>query len=246
MKRIFALCITVLLLAAAFTVPAGATDIEQVYDTYIYGNKTDIGDGDPIEIPAVFSVEKVYDSLSLGAGNLLDISDIFFDGSRFFICDTGNNRLVVFDKDFKFIRELKTFKNDGKDDTFSSPTGCFSNSESLVVCDSVNSRILVFSLSDYSVEKVLSKPHIGALEDENGEYIYTPKKAVMDNAGRFYVIADGINQGLIRLDSNGEFITFIGAPSVVPNFAELVWRKFATKEQKNSLNSLFLQNTIHY
>jgi len=57
----------------------------------------------------------------------------------------------------------------------------------------------------------------------------------MDNAGRFYVIADGINQGLIRLDSNGEFITFIGAPSVVPNFAELVWRKFATKAQKKQL-----------
>lgn len=46
-----------------------------------------------------------------------------------------------------------------------------------------------------------------------------------------YVVAEGINQGLIELNETGAFSTFLGAPSVTPDFFELIWRKFATKEQ---------------
>ena len=235
MKRIFALTVAIVLTVLALVLPASAEESETIYDTYIYGNDDNYGDGDPIGIPSVFSESEMYDGIDLGVGAMLDIGDIFIDGASVFICDTGNNRVLVFDTDFHIKRELKEFVNGGQSDTFSAPTGVFSNGETLLICDSANQRLLLFSLPDYSLLSIISKPQISVLEDENGEYVFSPLKAVMDKAGRFYVIAEGVNYGIVRLDRNGEFITFIGAPDVVPNLAQVLWKKIATKEQKERL-----------
>ena len=53
----------------------------------------------------------------------------------------------------------------------------------------------------------------------------------MDIAGRMYVIAKGINQGLMYLDEEGAFLNFMGAPQVTPNYLDLLWRNFMTEEQ---------------
>lgn len=232
--RIFSLLLVLFAICPSFTVCA--EEVGTVYDTYIYGNDTTTGDGDPIRIPDVYSVKDVFYGQDLGVGSFNELVDVFCDEKgKIYISDCGNGRICIFDKNFNFLREIKEFDNHGMADTFSSPTGVFVNDEIMLVCDSGNSRILQFSVKDYSLQKVFNQPEIKVLNDSSGSYTYTPEKAVMDRAGRLYVIADGINQGIIRLDQEGEFISFIGAPSVVPKLSELIWRKFATKEQRKRM-----------
>ena len=234
MKKILALCI-VLFIFISLPLTAHAQSQEVIYDTYIYGNNKEFGDGEPIAIPAVFQTESVISSHDLNLGFFSDINDIFSDGKNFYICDTGNDRVLVLDTNFDLKGEIKNFKNNGAEDSLLKPSGVYSDGKEILVCDSSNQRIVLFSVKDFSLIKIISKPDIDILEDNTGNYIFTPKKAVFDNAGRFYVIADGVNQGIIRLDKNGDFITFIGAPKVVSNIGEMIWRKFATKEQKKRL-----------
>ena len=232
--RIFSILLIIFVICPSFTV--SAKEAGSVYDTYIYGNDTTTGDGDPIKIPDVYSVKDVLYGEELGVGGFRELTDIFFgpDG-KLYLSDCGNGRICIFDKNFKLLKEMKEFDNNGTADAFSSPTGVFVNEEIILVCDSGKSRILQFSVEDHSLQKVFSQPEIKVLNDSSGSYTYTPEKAVMDRAGRLYVIADGINQGIIRLDQEGEFISFIGAPSVVPKLSELIWRKFATKEQRKRM-----------
>ena len=234
MKRILALCI-VLIIFVSLPLTVNAKGEEVIYNTYIYGNDKEFGDGKPISIPAVFDTKKVLYGKELSVGNLSDIRDIFCDDKYIYVCDTGNNRVLVFNTDFKFLKEIETFDNFGKSDTLASPSGIFSDGEQLLICDSGNERMLLFSVSDFTLLKVIFKPEIDILEDDSGNYIFKPMKAVFDNAGRFYVIADGVNHGIIRLNKDGKFITFIGAPTVVPDFGEILWRKIATKKQKKKM-----------
>ena len=235
MHRFLSIILIVISISALFTISVGAAEKELVYDTYIYGNGSGTGNGDPVTIPATFSFEKTMSGHQFGIGNFLDISDIFCDGKLFYLCDSGNRRIVVLDTDFKLRHVVSDFQNAGKSDSFDKPTGVFSDGKNLVVCDSGNGRILVFSVSDFSLKKEFGNPGINLSNNGLDEFVYSPTKAVMDQAGRFYVIAANINQGIIRLDENGKFISFIGAPSVVPKVSELLWRKFATKAQKSRL-----------
>ena len=234
MKKILSLCV-ILFMLVSLPLSVSAQTNEIIYDTYIYGNSEEFGDGEPIAIPSVFQTENVIESGDLNVGTFSDISDIFCDGEFIYICDTGNDRVLILDKDLKNKGEISDFDNAGIADSLSGPSGVYSNGERILICDSLNQRMLLFAASDFSLIKIIDKPDIDILEDNTGNYIYTPKKAVFDNAGRFYVIADGVNQGIIRLDKDGKFITFIGAPTVVPNLGEMIWRKFATKEQKKRL-----------
>lgn len=235
MRRVFSIMFMLALVFVLFSINVSAAESSQIFDTYIYGNGTETGNGDPIEIPAAFTLQAVLSGHHLGVGNLSDISDLFCDGNSFYLCDSGNNRVLVLDLNLKIQSILSNFQNNGSKDAFNNPTGVFSNGEQLVICDSGNQRILVFSVKNLMLQRVLEKPDISILRDSSGEYIYSPQKAVIDHAGRFYVIAANINQGVIRLDENGKFISFIGAPTVVPKVTELLWRKFATKAQKSRL-----------
>lgn len=51
-----------------------------------------------------------------------------------------------------------------------------------------------------------------------------------------YVVAEGINQGLIQLGSDGRFMNFVGAPRVDVSILERIQRFFATDEEKKQLD----------
>ena len=228
MKKI----ICTVMIFAVFLLPVCAGKAsESPYNSYIYSN-----DDKPLEIAAPYTVDSVLNGEDMGVGALKDLSDVFYDrNDTVYICDSGNSRIVITDKNMKVKKILESFENNGATDSFNLPTGVFSNEDELLVTDSANGRLLLFDKENYLLIKEIKKPKIEILEDESGDYIYIPTQAVMDNAGRFYVIAQGVNQGLIRLNSEGKFISFVGAPSVVPNFFETLWRKFATKAQKERM-----------
>ncbi|MGN0173049.1 MAG: hypothetical protein ACI39F_01290 [Acutalibacteraceae bacterium] len=67
------------------------------------------------------------------------------------------------------------------------------------------------------------------------DFSFQPKKIVVDNYGRIFVLSQGFTMGIMELDSEGEFVQCIGAPSVTYNPIELLWRAISTDAQKEAM-----------
>lgn len=203
---------------------AGDAPPDVPYDSYTYS-----ADDSPLILPAPFTCADIVTGGSWGIGALSSPGDIFYDGEQtLFIADTGNNRVVITDPEFGSAQALSTFQNNGVPDAMNGPAGVCATEDSLYVADTGNARILVFDRESLELHRALNRPDIPSLGED---YQYKPLKLAVDAAGRIYVVAEGVNQGLIELDEDGQFTTFLGAPSVKPDLLELIWRKFATKEQ---------------
>ena len=98
-------------------------------------------------------------------------------------------------------------------------------------------------------QRIIEKP--AGLTGVSEEAIFLPSKVACDSAGRINVIATNINFGLVQLDSEGIFLSYIGAPKVQTDWFTVFWRKFSTEAQKNQMvefvateySNLFVDNS---
>ena len=192
------------------------------YDTYNYDYW-----GEDVLQSSAFLYEKCY-----GTGNselkLSNPQDLFVRGDKLYVADTGNARIVVLNQDGSIDAVIDHASS--KEDSFSSPKGVFVTDEGNVyVADSGNGRIVEFD-ENYQYIREIGRP-VTELISKSQEY--TPTKVVVDYAGRIYVIAYGINMGLVEFDKNGEFQGFMGAAKVSVNGFTYFWKRyFATDAQK--------------
>ena len=212
------------LLLTPMAMAADSAVHELPYDSYVFS-----ADGTPLEPPAPFVPQQIVTGAGLRVGRFQGLSDIFCGSDGLLVlADAGNNRLILTDTAWNAPVVLASFDNGGRQDAFNNPTGVYVRGNDLYVADAGNARILLFDRATLTLRRELSRPSIPSLGED---YTYKPLKLTADAAGRVYVVAEGINQGLIELNETGAFSTFLGAPSVTPDFFELIWRKFATKEQ---------------
>ena len=125
--------------------------------------------------PQAIVPDKVVNSNTIGIENLegkalnspQDL--VQFDLNEFIIIsDTGNNRIVVLDKDMRTVKQIiSSWYNNGKEDTFNSPNGLFmyDNDEYyLYVCDTTNRRVVRFSFDTesqlFSFDRTFDDPDI--------------------------------------------------------------------------------------
>ena len=213
-------CLMLLLLAVSFTAQAAP------YKTYTYINGND-GVYD-VNAPAAYTPGKILDSKALGV-SLSKPEDIYKDYyGNFYISDTKANAVFVFTNEWKLKFTIRSFDNNGKADSLKGPQGvCVSNTDLLYVADTENSRILVFDLYG-NFEKVLGKPRSPLLGDD---FAYYPRKIAVDDAGRIFVVARNVFDGLLQLTLDGQFKGFIGSNYVTSNWYEEFWQSFMTEEQ---------------
>lgn len=232
MKKIINILLVCLLTVAFIPFTASAASDYQVdapFQSYTYDSQSN-----PVTIPSPYETSRVITGDEISAMGFNNIEGVFYNDSRLYFCDTGNNRIVVCTGDFSPATELSEFENDGQPDTLNEPSGVYAGNGLIYVADTANSRIVVFSAEDYSFLYTLNKPKIALFNDD---YTYSPVRLTADNAGRLYVIASGINQGLICLDENGNFLSFLGAPQIEPDMLEMLWRRIATKAQRAQMQS---------
>ena len=233
MKKILLCILCTFLLLPVLSVHTSAVSYpdDAVYKTYIYNNRTE-----PVVIPSAFEVERVIFGSEVAGVDFNELYDIFYDGAdRIYLCDCNNDRIVVTDKEFRFVYEVRNFEWDGKSDALSNPQGVYSDGKILYVSDTGNHRIVMFDIAQsFRAERMIKDPEIPALDSEVS---FEPLRLTIDNSGGIYVIAKGINQGIVWLDGDGKFIGFVGAPRVEFSLTELFWRNFATKAQKERMES---------
>ncbi|WP_141503072.1 gluconolactonase [Paenibacillus luteus] len=221
---------SILILAAAMMIcglspkPAQAAPYEGY--TYSYW-------GDDVKSPIAYLPSRAITGQELGIGPMMTPSDMFMasDGNLY-ILDSGNGRIVVLNSEWKAIRQIQGFDHNGKQDSFNKPEGIFvTDGGHIFVADTENRRVIVLD-GDGAFIREIGAPKSEVLSD-NFEYI--PRKVIVDKAGRIYVVARGVFDGIIEFDSEGDFTGFIGTNPVQFDPVDLFWKTVATKEQREKM-----------
>lgn len=221
-RRILLLMVTALLplQASAFT----------PYDSYTYSTAT--GTEKHVHSPAPFIPGQYLNAEAMGV-TLSQPSDFTFgpDGSLY-IVDTGQNRIVVLDEEYRFVREIAGFTNEGKEETFSSPQGLFvASNGSLYICDTENSRIVYLDAQGELV-RIYTCPETPALK---AGYVFKPLKIAVDDAGTLYVINTDEYSGLMKITAEGKFVSFIGSNKAIVNPVVQFWKNLLSPEQRDQM-----------
>ncbi|MCQ2448571.1 MAG: YIP1 family protein [Clostridia bacterium] len=195
------------------------------YSTYSYNYE-----GESVESPHAYVPEKRIDGANLGIGKLANPQDLCVDkDGRIYIADTDNARVVVTSADRSSAQAISSFQFEGKEYALTKPTGVFVTEDGkLYVADSTGLKIYVFD-RDLTCVQVVERPVSGLLPHD---FSYIPTKLSVDKAGRIYIVSVGNTYGVVALNPDGEFSTFIGAQKVTVSVADRIWRRFMTEEQK--------------
>ena len=204
-------------------------NINASYYSYTYND-----DGEVVQVPAPYSVLKTFQGSDFGISDFVRLNDVFYDveSERLFLTDSGANTVTVLDKNYQLVTQLKEFAHDGEQDSFSEPGSTCVRDGKLYVADTGNSRILQFDAESFALQCVLEKPKIAILGED---YTYKPARIAIDLTGRIYCIATDINDGILLLDAEGEFIRFVAAPDVATTLWTKFLKLFMTKAQKQNL-----------
>ena len=200
------------------------------FRSYIYNS-----DNKVITAPNAVSVTATVTGISAGTYEFNSPTDLIADeDGNIYIADRGNNRIVVLSEDGKFIKEIKSFLLDGKEETFNNPTGIYINKNGdLYICDTSNGRIVILNSLGEFIDRITLK----AGESLPSDFVFNPTKVGVDNSGRIFVVSEGFNNGLLEFTRNGEFVRYMGASKVTLTPMQLFWRMFSTKEQRQKTSS---------
>ena len=175
--------------------------------------------------------------MSVGASDICDTLGEFSNpqhmnidnNGNIYISDTGNNRIVVFDKNLNLIRVIDEFLNNGIVDIFNNPNGIFVNDDfSLHIADTGNNRIV--SLDEHNnLIRILENPEGDVLPED---FNFIPLHVIIGRDDVMYVIARNVTEGIMIFNRNAEFIGFYGTIRVLYNPLDLLWRRLQTAEQR--------------
>ena len=201
------------------------------YATYTYSIN-----GDVLDSPDAYVTDTVIDSAYIGLEEeryLTDVRDLKTDSNgNVYIVEAGLNRVIVLDRYYKLRFEIDEFVNtQGIPDKFNGPQGVFVSKDTIYVCDSNNSRIVLFTLEGKYIKTVLAP--VSDLFDEGD--VFTPIAVAVDTYGRMFVVSSTTNQGIIVMDDDGSFYGFIGAQKVSYNPLDWFWRTYLQKNTEGMI-----------
>ncbi len=154
---------------------------------------------------------------------------------RIFISNTGKNTIVALTETGAPDFVIKGFVNDeGVNDTLSGPRGVFVTDTEIFVADTGNSRIVIFDKRG-NFKLIVPEPASDVFPEKAA---YTPVAVSSDKSGRIYVVSSTTNYGVIALNRDGSFISFIGPQKVAYNAWDLIWRSFQSDAQKEQADKL--------
>lgn len=240
-----ALCIIMVLLVLMSCVCFSASAVSRPpYNGYTYNVY-----GQAVAAPVGYVPDEKITYQDMGTTALKSPSDMFIynDGEQdlIFITDTGNNRIVVLDSNYKFIKEIKQFTDaDGKVYELCSPKGIFVFEDTIYV---TNTRVKLNEKGDsYTDGDILIGDMDGNFVDQFFKPVaatvdithFDPLSVVVDKSGYVYVRAYGVLDGLIVYDMEGEFVSFFGANPVELTFdiiVQRIWKSIFSREAADQL-----------
>ncbi len=226
MKKLISILLVVLSLAIILPAAMIGASASSAYQTYTYSIE-----GTALYSPDAYSAEMALTTSSMKLDvDLKRPRDLVTDSDgRVYIADTENHRIVILDRYYEFITQIDSFEFQGITATFNNPNGVFVSKTSLWVCDTDNSRLVEFDRETLEFKRKLDAPESDLFGTNSA---FTPTSMAVDDYGRIYVASSTTNEGLIVMNSEGDFVGFIGAQAVTPTAWDLIWRNFQSAEQR--------------
>lgn len=247
-EKTIAVVAIAIMLAATIAVPASAISTAP-YEGYNY---------DPYGVatasPVGYLPDEEYDYKDMELDVPLNSpEDLFvYNNSEIWIADTKNNRIVMLDSNYRFVREYSSFTaEDGTEYPLTEPQCVYVKHnakldyDEIFVCCNVTVKdengndkkdgYVVTADYNGNVKHVYRNPQdsVTAIKD------YQPLGVVVDNSGYVYVLAYGVLDGLIVYNyDTSEFITYYGANKVVLTWKLLVqqtWKKIFSREAADNM-----------
>lgn len=173
----------------------------------------------------------------MGAGRLKNPQDMFVapDGNLYLL-DSGNNRLLVLDQQFKVIRKYDALIDaQGQPTALADPKGVYVDTAGKIyIADTGNNRVLVCDQTG-KILVTIGKPEADIYPQHND---FRPTRVLADGTGNIYVIVAGLFQGAVIFDQEGKFTGFYGSNRVELSakvLKDLFWKKIMSKEQKDNM-----------
>ena len=237
-KKVLLLSITLVTMVFLFAVEL---DAQTNYPSYTYDYwKTPIASATPYRVKEVIIAGGINIQLPEDQPNdpkiIQYIEDFFVTEDHYYIVDLGTGKLIITDKSFNVEHVIKYFhtydESDNIIDTvqFVRPRGVFVTEDGYIYVtdenDLIDGRIYVLNK-----ELELIATHRKPNNPTYTAQVFRPNKIVVDSAKRMYVVVTGAFDGIVELQSDGEFSRFIGVQPVRVNPIDLLWRRFMSPEQ---------------
>jgi sugar lactone lactonase YvrE len=138
-----------------------------------------------------------------------------------YLADTGNDRIVKLDKNFE---EEASYGEDVLD----GPTGLYVDDEGVMYVANAGQNSIVIMGPDGTVINQFGRPS-EPLFGRSREFL--PRKIAVDARENLYVVSEGSVNGLVQMNTRGNFIGYFGANAASMSFTMLMRRLFLTEQQ---------------
>jgi len=227
MKKLLAFVLTAVFAVIAC---AGSAHADEPYTAFDYDWWWDT-----YPVQNGYMVDRVINGYDLGlSGGLKNPADVFiYDKTGdIYIVDTGNNRIVVCNGEFKNTRVITsmTYAADyrldkskiGTATTMNKPQGIFitefKGETRVYIADHDNERVLACRETDSGEWEVWMEYTRPSSELYDASVTFNPKKVVVDSAGNVFICIKSITSGAVMFAENGSFSGYYGANRVEKSF----------------------------
>ncbi|MBX3058445.1 MAG: YIP1 family protein [Anaerolineae bacterium] len=137
-----------------------------------------------------------------------------------YVADTGNGRILRLDN----FQETASFG----EGVLQGPTGVFVDDAGVIyVADAKQDNIFILDANG-EVLKQFGRP-AEPLFGKNRQFL--PRKIAVDKRQNLYIISEGSVNGIVQMNTNGNFIGYFGANSAAMSLKMILQRLFLTEEQ---------------
>ena len=186
-----------------------------------------------VSSPDAYRVSAYILGTALGIGHFKEPQGLFIRDNRIYVCDSGNNRIVVIEAldngEYIPVRIVNSVLIDGVESNLNYPMDIFECKNGYIyIADTNNLRILKLD-SEWNHIFTITRPDDDSIDD----FVeFHPTKLVVDFANRIFTQVRNVNKGFMEFDGRGGFSGYMGANEVVFNIFDYVWRIFSTREQR--------------
>lgn len=218
MKRLLCLAAALLILC-----PTALADGRDGSANYIYSPNNDT-----LPSPPAYTLSRSLTARDYpDAGALDGLADAYVTADEIYVLCAA--RLLILDHQMNLKRLITSYADEtGAETALAGCTGVtVTKNGDYYVTQAEAGRILNFS-AEHKLLRTLGRPDIVGFENVK----YRPTKMAVDNAGRLYVISKGMYEGILELNADGTFTRFFGVNNIRFTPWQLIWRVFATAEQR--------------
>ncbi len=144
-----------------------------------------------------------------------------------YIADTGSGKVILYDLATKTVTEWGVGQ-------LTSPAGLFlTEDKQLYVADNIAGEVVLFN----EMGEVTQRYGRPTTVTFGSDATYRPSKLVVNDSGTIYVVSEGSYDGMIQLDSQGEFLGYFGYNNNPLTAWDYIAEYFFTDEMKAQLTN---------